>query len=85
MVVESRQLSLRWVNGLIYSLRYGEKLLVWDAINGAITHNHTIPADERLTPDVLFQLCTLADRLEFNLAWNSTSRIRGIGGMTGRC
>ncbi len=47
-----------------------------------MTHNHTIPADGRLTPDVLFQLRTLADRLEFNLAWSSTSRIRGIGGMT---
>jgi len=45
-------------------------------------HNKTIPSGDLLTTDTLFQLQTLADAHEFNLAYNSTDKIRAIAGAT---
>lgn len=45
-------------------------------------HNKTIPSSSLLTDEVLFQLQTLADNHEFNLAYNSSDTIRAIAGST---
>jgi hypothetical protein len=45
-------------------------------------HNATIPSSDLLTPETLFQLRTLADNHEFNLAYNSSEPIRAIAGAT---
>jgi hypothetical protein len=43
-------------------------------------HNSSIPSDNLLTPEAVFQLQTLADNHEYNLAYNSTEPIRAIAG-----
>lgn len=45
-------------------------------------HNTSIPSDNLLTPENLYQLQTLADNHEFNLAYNSSEPIRAIAGAT---
>ncbi|KAI9784703.1 MAG: hypothetical protein M1816_000768 [Peltula sp. TS41687] len=55
---------------------------VYDIINVALIHNKTIPASELITPDVLFQLRTLADHQQFNLAYNASETVRAIPGAT---
>lgn len=45
-------------------------------------HNATIPSDDLLTPANVFQLQTLADDHEFNLAYNVSDQIRAISGAT---
>jgi hypothetical protein len=45
-------------------------------------HNKTIPSSDLLTEETLFQLQTLADNHEFNLAYNSSEPIRAIAGST---
>ena len=45
-------------------------------------HNKTIPSSDLLTNETLFQLQTLADNHEFNLAYNSSEPIRAIAGST---
>jgi hypothetical protein len=55
---------------------------VYDLINVATINNLTIQSSELLTPSTLFQLRTLADHHEFNLAYNSSESIRAIAGST---
>lgn len=43
-------------------------------------HNASIPSDDLLTSDTVFQLQTLADNHEYNLAYNSSEPIRAIAG-----
>jgi hypothetical protein len=58
------------------------RLLVFDYVHVSEIHNTTIPSGDLLTPEVLFQLQTLADNHEFNLAYNATEPIRAIAGST---
>ncbi|PBP27217.1 histidine acid phosphatase, partial [Diplocarpon rosae] len=55
---------------------------VFDLINVALIHNTSIQSQDLLTDDTLYQLRTLADDHEFNLAYNSSEPIRGIAGST---
>lgn len=61
---------------------YKNAYSVFDLINVATINNATIPSDELLTSETLFQLRTLADQHEFGLAFNTTDTIRGIAGAT---
>jgi hypothetical protein len=45
-------------------------------------HNASIQSDDLLTPENVFQLQTLADVHEFNLAYNASDKIRAISGST---
>ena len=45
-------------------------------------HNLSIPSDDLLTPETVFQLQTLADNHEYNLAYNASEPIRAIAGST---
>lgn len=51
-------------------------------MNVAEIHNATIQSSDLLTPDALFQLRTLADQHEWNLAFNASNNARAIAGMT---
>lgn len=53
---------------------------VFDLINVASIHNTSIPSSDLLTPEVLQRLGGLANTHEFNLAYNTSSEIRGIAG-----
>lgn len=55
---------------------------VYDLIHVSEIHNKTIPSGNLLTTDTLFQLQTLADNHEFNLAYNASEPIRAIAGST---
>ncbi|KAI8959958.1 phosphoglycerate mutase-like protein [Daldinia sp. FL1419] len=55
---------------------------IFDLINVATIHNETIPSKSLLTDDTLFELRTLADSHEWNLAYNSSDPIRAIAGAT---
>ncbi|KAI1104194.1 phosphoglycerate mutase-like protein [Jackrogersella minutella] len=55
---------------------------IFDLINVATIHNASIPSDDLLTNDTLFQLRTLADNHEWNLAYNGSDPIRAIAGST---
>ena len=55
---------------------------VFDLINVAEIHNATIQSPNLITPAALTQRRTLADAHEYNLAWNVSSPIRAIAGMT---
>ena len=55
---------------------------VFDLLNVAEIHNATINSSDLLTNDTLFQLRTLADTHEFNLAYNASTPIRAISGAT---
>ncbi|KAL9107458.1 MAG: hypothetical protein Q9227_007655 [Pyrenula ochraceoflavens] len=55
---------------------------IFDLLNVANIHNATIPSNHLLTSDVLFQLRTLADNHEFNLAFNASEPIRAVAGAT---
>ncbi|KAI0845566.1 phosphoglycerate mutase-like protein [Daldinia vernicosa] len=55
---------------------------IFDLINVATIHNQTIPSDNLLTNDTLFELRTLADAHEWNLAYNSSDPIRAVAGAT---
>jgi len=57
-------------------------LPVFDLINVATINNATINGSDLLTTDTFFQLRTLADQHEFNLAYNSSDSIRAIAGST---
>ena len=67
-----------------YSSRKGlqDGYLVYDIINVALIHNATVPASEPVTPEVLFQLRTLADHQQFNLAYNASDTARAVPGAT---
>jgi hypothetical protein len=58
--------------------------IIFDLLNVASTHNSTddFPAAYLLTPEILFQLRTLADTHEFNLAYNKSEPIRAVTGPT---
>ncbi|RDW77254.1 hypothetical protein BP6252_05307 [Coleophoma cylindrospora] len=55
---------------------------IYDYVHVATIHNKTIPSSSLLTTETLFQLQTLADKHEFNLAYNSSDPIRAIAGST---
>ncbi|KAI0838948.1 histidine acid phosphatase-like protein [Hypoxylon sp. FL0890] len=55
---------------------------IFDYVNVATIHNQTIPSSDLLTNETLFQLRTLADNHEWNLAYNSSDPIRAIAGAT---
>ncbi|CZT47916.1 uncharacterized protein RSE6_08540 [Rhynchosporium secalis] len=53
-----------------------------DYVNVALIHNSSIPSSELLSSETVFQLKTLADDHEFNLAYNASESIRAIAGST---
>lgn len=55
---------------------------VFDYVNVALIHNSSIPSDDLLDDGTVFQLQTLADAHEFNLAYNESDTIRAISGAT---
>ncbi|KAK0119154.1 hypothetical protein ONS95_008013 [Cadophora gregata] len=55
---------------------------VFDYVNVALIHNASIPSGDLLTDEAIFQLRTLADDHEFNLAYNASESIRAIAGST---
>lgn len=55
---------------------------IYDLVHVSEIHNKTIPSGELLTPETLFQLQTLADDHEYNLAYNASEPIRAIAGST---
>ncbi|KAL2065029.1 hypothetical protein VTL71DRAFT_4169 [Oculimacula yallundae] len=55
---------------------------IFDYVNVALIHNSSIPSSDLLTSDTVFQLRTLADVHEFNLAYNASEPIRAIAGST---
>ena len=55
---------------------------VFDLINVAEIHNSSISSSDLLDNSTLFQLRTLADTHEFNLAYNDSEPIRAIAGAT---
>ncbi|KAI0882744.1 phosphoglycerate mutase-like protein [Annulohypoxylon maeteangense] len=55
---------------------------IFDLVNVATIHNQTISDSQLLTNETLFQLRTLADNHEWNLAYNSSDPIRAIAGAT---
>ena len=57
-------------------------MIVFDLLNVASIHNATFPSNDLLTNSTLFQLRTLADTHEFNLAFNASEPIRAIAGST---
>jgi hypothetical protein len=56
--------------------------LVFDLLNVASIHNTTFNSSQLLTADTFFQLRTLADNHEFNLAYNSSDPVRAVAGAT---
>jgi hypothetical protein len=56
--------------------------IVYDLIHVSQIHNKTIPSSNLLTSENVFQLQTLADVHEYNLAYNSSEPIRAIAGST---
>ncbi|KAF3914830.1 hypothetical protein ABW20_dc0103749 [Dactylellina cionopaga] len=55
---------------------------IYDFVNYAITHNQTIPSSDLLTEEVSFQLRTLADKQQWNLAFDDSEPVRAIAGST---
>lgn len=56
--------------------------LIYDYLNVARIHNATYEGQDLITDDVFYQLRTLADTHEYNLAYNSSAPIRAITGST---
>lgn len=58
--------------------------VVYDFIHVSMIHNQSsaIPSDNLLTNDTVYQLQTLADNHEYNLAYNASDSIRAIAGST---
>jgi hypothetical protein len=56
--------------------------VVYDFIHVSQIHNTSIPSDDLLTDETVFQLQTLADDHEYNLAYNASEPIRAIAGST---
>ncbi|KAH8882593.1 histidine acid phosphatase [Thozetella sp. PMI_491] len=54
--------------------------LIWDFVHVSTIHNTSIPSDDLLTTDTLFQLRTRADQHEWNLAYNASEPVRAIAG-----
>lgn len=55
---------------------------IYDYVHVSSIHNSSIPSGQLLTPEAQFQLRTLADNHEYNLAYNATDPIRAIAGST---
>ncbi|KAK6359660.1 hypothetical protein TWF696_000804 [Orbilia brochopaga] len=55
---------------------------IYDVVNYAMTHNNTIASSDLLTNDAFFQLRTLADKQQWNLAFNASDSVRAIAGAT---
>ncbi|KAF3164309.1 hypothetical protein TWF225_006789 [Orbilia oligospora] len=55
---------------------------IYDVVNYALTHNQTIPSPELLTDKAFLQLRTLADKQQWNLAFNASEPVRAIAGAT---
>ena len=55
-------------------------LVVFDLLNVASIDNTTFDPSDTLSPTDLFQLRTLADNHEFNLAFNASESVRAIQG-----
>ncbi|KAJ6260469.1 hypothetical protein Dda_4695 [Drechslerella dactyloides] len=55
---------------------------IYDVVNYAGIHNATIPSANLLTYDAFFQLRTLADKQQWNLAFNASDSVRAIAGAT---
>ncbi|KKY22638.1 putative histidine acid [Phaeomoniella chlamydospora] len=55
---------------------------IFDYLNVASIDNGTFPSEDLLTTEVLYQLRTLADNHEWNLAYNASESIRAISGAT---
>jgi hypothetical protein len=53
---------------------------VYDLVHVSMIHNQTIPSDDLLTPETVFQLQTLADNHEYNLGYNASEPIRAVAG-----
>jgi hypothetical protein len=56
--------------------------VVYDFIHVSQIHNTSIPSDDLFTDETVFQLQTLADDHEYNLAYNASEPIRAIAGST---
>jgi len=61
---------------------YANAYLIFDLLNVASIHNASddFPSAQLLTPDTFFQLRTLADQHELNLAYNQSEPIRAMTG-----
>jgi hypothetical protein len=61
---------------------YANAYTIFDLLNVASIHNSSddFPSAELLTPQTFFQLRTLADQHEFNLAYNESEPIRAMTG-----
>jgi hypothetical protein len=61
---------------------YANAYTIFDLLNVASIHNSSddFPSAELLTPDTFFQLRTLADQHELNLAYNQSEPIRAMTG-----
>jgi hypothetical protein len=61
---------------------YANAYTIFDLLNVASIHNSSddFPSSELLTPDTFFQLRTLADQHELNLAYNKSDPIRAMTG-----
>jgi hypothetical protein len=61
---------------------YANAYVIFDLLNVASIHNSSddFPSSGLLTPDTFFQLRTLADQHEFNLAYNQSEPIRAMTG-----
>jgi hypothetical protein len=57
-------------------------VVVYDLVHVSMIHNTSIPSDDLLNPETVFQLQTLADNHEYNLAYNASEPIRAIAGST---
>jgi hypothetical protein len=55
---------------------------IFDLLSVASIHNKTFPSSDIPTEETLFQLRTLANQHEFNLAFNSSDPIRTVTGAT---
>ncbi|KAF2719876.1 phosphoglycerate mutase-like protein [Polychaeton citri CBS 116435] len=55
---------------------------VYDYVNVALIHNTTIPSSDLLDNDTFHQLQALANAHEWGLAYNRSSPIRAVAGMT---
>jgi hypothetical protein len=70
------------VGSVLEGLNLKEQKTVYDSIHVSQIHSETIPADNLLTDETVFQLQTLADDHEYNLDYNASEPIRAIAGST---
>lgn len=63
-------------------ISYANAYTIFDLVNVASIHNSSddFPSSDLLTPETFFQLRTLGDQHEFNLAYNASEPIRAMTG-----